>query len=150
MPRAKTTEKDTNTSEKDEVVVAQVASVDKEPQAKAQVAEVDKEPQAKATVVTSEIPEPKAPVLPPSKEDIEQGVKELSTEELKAQLASANAKLAMVQETNKPNLVRVRFIKAHTFNKGTEIKKMLKGDIEMVEPHLANKFVSRNIAYILM
>lgn len=147
MPRAKTTEQNTNTSAKEEVVVAQVASVEKEPQAKAKVVEVEKEPQAKATVVTSE---PETPVLHPSKEDIEQGAKELTTEELKAQLASANAKLAMVQKTNKPNLVRVRFIKAHTFNKGTEIKKMLKGDIEMVEPHLANKFVSRNIAYILM
>ena len=47
-------------------------------------------------------------------------------------------------------LVKVRFIKNHTFNKGTERIARVRGDIEHVESHLANKLVSRNIAYILM
>ena len=57
--------------------------------------------------------------------------------------------VAVIQEKPKAKLVKVRFIENHTFNKGINKLKCKKGDIEEVEPHLANKFVGRKIAYIL-
>lgn len=49
----------------------------------------------------------------------------------------------------KTKLVKVKFLENHTFNKGIQKIVAKKGDIHQVEPHLANKFLSRKIAYIL-
>ena len=75
-------------------------------------------------------------------------VKEVAKKAEKADKVE-DAPLVTVNEPT-VKLVKVRFIKNHTFNKGTERIARVRGDIEHVESHLANKLVSRNIAYILM
>ena len=56
--------------------------------------------------------------------------------------------VAQVQD-KKVTLVKVKFIENHIFNRGIEKHTCKIGDIAEVEPHLANKFVQRRIAYIL-
>lgn len=58
------------------------------------------------------------------------------------------AAIVQVQE-NKVKLVKVKFIENHTYNRGVEKIFAKVGDITQVEPHLANKFVQRKLAYIL-
>lgn len=45
--------------------------------------------------------------------------------------------------------VKVKFLKNHDFNIGTEKISAKKDDIKMVEMHIANKLLGRQIAYIL-
>lgn len=54
-----------------------------------------------------------------------------------------------ITENKKPKLVKVKFLKDHSFNVGTEKVNARKDDIKMVEMHIANKLLSRQIAYIL-
>lgn len=56
--------------------------------------------------------------------------------------------VAQVQE-NKVKLVKVKFIENHVYNRGSEKINARVGDVKEVEPHLANKFVQRKLAYIL-
>lgn len=49
----------------------------------------------------------------------------------------------------KVKLVKIKFIKAHTFYIGTDKIEAKPNDIKMVEPHTANKLLARSIAYIL-
>lgn len=74
------------------------------------------------------------------KEQVEQ--KETLEKQLK------NVAVAQVQD-KKVTLVKVKFIKNHIFNRGIEKHSCKVGDIAEVEPHLANKFVQRQLAYIL-
>jgi hypothetical protein len=62
----------------------------------------------------------------------------------------AAPKVEEVEEaSNGARMVRVRFVKDHTFNIGTETFSYKAGDTAKVELHLANLFSQRNIAYIL-
>ncbi len=55
----------------------------------------------------------------------------------------------VIVEDGKPIMVKVKFIKAHDFNVGPKKYSARKDDRLLVEMHLANKFVSRQIAYIV-
>lgn len=56
-----------------------------------------------------------------------------------------------VATAKKPEVkkVKVKFLKNHDFNVGTEKISAKKDDIKMVEMHTANKLLGRQIAYIL-
>ena len=59
-----------------------------------------------------------------------------------------DASLAKAVE-KKVKLIRVKFLEKHSFNMGIQKYNASVGQVLEVEPHLANKLLSRKIAYIL-
>ena len=72
-------------------------------------------------------------------------------EEQDAQTAAAQAGTHPVvqAQAKKAKLTKVKFVKDHSFQTGTVKHNCSKDDVLEVEPHLANKLVARQIAYIL-
>lgn len=86
-----------------------------------------------------------------SKAKVEENWEEANTAKAdKAPVVEVSPLQAKVEVTQKePKLVKVKFIENHTFNKGIEKINAKVGQTLNVETHLANKFVSRKIAYIV-
>lgn len=91
------------------------------------------------------------------KEVVESIVNKDANEKLKKAIEERDAlqeqlkqkvEVAQVQKSG-VKLVKVRFIKKHTFNIGINKVVAEENSVHSVEPHLANKFVARRIAYIL-
>lgn len=112
------------------------------------------EPKAPEAVKTEETPVVVEPAVVETIITEQDNAKEVAvvqeTQEIQASPAPevSEAAIASVaqQEVKK---VRIKFIKPHSFNIGIEKVTAKIHDILMVEPHIANKLVSRSIAYIL-
>jgi len=127
------------------------AKAEKEAEAKAKA---EKEAQEKAEAEAKEKAEKeakeKAEAEAKAKADEEANEKLKKEIEEQEKLKKEMSKTVVAEKQEKSvKLVKVKFIENHTFNKGVEKIFAKKGDTEEVEPHLANKFVSRKIAYIL-